>query len=137
MVLALVLGACLGCSHGDDREADRAAAAPGELSRAALAAPAPGAPTPPPPGVVSLHAAGARQPFRAVGRLSLSGQPPFAQPILILDDGAVYLLAGPQRAACIKRQGQRLDVSGTVIGESSAPGVRGVVHVTRLREVRP
>jgi len=92
----------------------------------------------PPPGVlVPAAGAAAQRPFRAVGHIELTGQPPFAQPLLILDDGTVYQLTGPERAACIRLRGRRLDLGGTVIGTSTAPGVRGVVEVTSVQEVGP
>jgi hypothetical protein len=90
----------------------------------------------PPPGVfVPSKSAAERRPFRAIGEVRLSGKPPFAQPVLVLDDGSVYQLGGPERSACVRRNGRRLDVSGTIVGASTSHGVSGVVEVTRYREV--
>jgi hypothetical protein len=90
----------------------------------------------PPPGVfVPSQSSAERRPFRAIGHVRLSGKPPFAQPVLVLDDGSVYQLGGPERSACVRRNGRRLDVSGTIVGTSTSHGVSGVVEVTRYREV--
>ncbi len=124
LIVGLLTG---GCQTGEQSAAS--SGAPADSQPGALAAS-----TVPPPGAV-LPATGGPQPFRATGRLVLNGNPPFAQPVLILDDGATYQLTGPGRGQCVRCVGRRVDLSGVRVGTSSAPGVRGVVRVTGFREV--
>jgi hypothetical protein len=141
VLLAIAVVAVSGCDQNEHRDAaadpaaDDSSAYLGPAARAGMAR-MQGDATPDPGVLVTPRGGGTGRPFRAIGRLALSGKPPFAQPILILDDGSVYQLTGPRRGACIHRQGQRCDLSGTVIGTSSSPGIRGVVRVTEMREVR-